>query len=365
MSDVHFLWRGTAPVDRFRTGVCLHGHTMYSEECLAFLPRHLSKVPGIAQIVRLRAGTVDFARAYWTPPLAPAAALHLEQEQVTKLGLKPLVSLSDHDNIEAPLALQVTADRAEVPVSVEWTVPYDRSILHLGIHNLPPREERSWMAAMASYTSRPDAALIPSMLSGLSAAPETLIVLNHPFWLEEGVTEPGHEAALERFFRECLPWIHAIELNGTRSWKENQAVIALAQSLDRPVISGGDRHGRDAAACLNLTNAQSFDEFVTEIREGKSTVLFMPLYREPIATRVLEIGWDILRPYPEYPGRERWADRIFYRCADGVARPLSVVWGDRVPWMLHGAAAIVQAFATTKLRSAIRLLVMERGEALP
>jgi hypothetical protein len=42
-----------------------------------------------------------------------------------------------------------------------------------------------------------------------------------------------------------------------------------------------------------------------------------------------------------------------------------MIWKDRVPWMLTGATGIVELFATTKLRSAIRLLLMNQGEILP
>src|SRR5579863_1499917 len=92
---------------QFHTGVCLHGHTLHSEECLSFLPRYLRSVPGIAQMVDRyespRYG-VDFARAHWTPPLTPASALWLERKQIERLGLRPLVSLTDHDNINAGMA---------------------------------------------------------------------------------------------------------------------------------------------------------------------------------------------------------------------------------------------------------------------
>lgn len=77
---------------------------------------------------------VDFARAFWTPPLSPVAALCLERKQIEAIGMQPLVSLTDHDNVDAPMSLHVTTDPAEVPVSVEWTMPFERSILHLGIH---------------------------------------------------------------------------------------------------------------------------------------------------------------------------------------------------------------------------------------
>ena len=82
---------------QFRTGICLHGHTLYSEECLWFLPRYLSQVPGGSRI----ANGVDFSRAFFRPPLTPASAFQLERKQVAGLDLRPLVSLTDHDSIEA------------------------------------------------------------------------------------------------------------------------------------------------------------------------------------------------------------------------------------------------------------------------
>ena len=269
--SVHFHWRNPAMAARFETGVCLHGHTLHSEECLDFLPRYLHLVPGVSQAIRgyQRAGT-DFARAYWTPPLTPASALALEREQIVGLGLRPIVSLTDHDNLEAGLTLQVTADRRRVPISVEWTAPYQRSIFHLGIHNLPPRDARSWMAAMAAYTSAPNEERLPELLSALAEIPETLVVLNHPFWLEEGVSEAAHPPALARLLSECAQWIHAFELNGTRPWRENAETMELARAHSHPLISGGDRHGCEPAAVLNLTHAASFAEFAAEVRAGES-----------------------------------------------------------------------------------------------
>jgi hypothetical protein len=371
-SHLNFLWHHPEAVHRFRSGVCLHGHTMHSRECLSFLPRYLHYVPGISQAVRryqrARPGSpaaVDFSRAYWTPPLNPTTALNLERQQIAGFDLHPLVSLTDHDDIEAGIALQVTSDRRHVPVSVEWTVPYQGSILHLGIHNLPPENARRWMSAMGEYTSAPNEALLPEILQELSAIPEVLTVLNHPYWLEEGVTAAAHQSALPHFLHRCVPWIHAFELNGTRSWKENEAAVVLARAYSRPLISGGDRHACEPAACINLTNARSFSEFATEIRDGHSTIVFMPHYQEPMALRILEASWEIVRTYPECAGRERWIDRFFYVGEDAVARPLSTVWKDHVPWMLNSATAILQLAATTKLRLAIRLLLMQRGEILP
>src|SRR5579863_7428059 len=131
MQNLHFLWQNPAIRCGFRRAVCLHGHTLHSEECLWFLPRYLQLIPGMAQLLPHWSAGVDFARAWWTPPLTPASALELEREQIRRLDLAPTVSLTDHDKIEAGLALQVTCARSDTPVSVEWTLPYERSILHI------------------------------------------------------------------------------------------------------------------------------------------------------------------------------------------------------------------------------------------
>lgn len=364
-NSIRFSWRDPRFHQTFRSGVSLHGHTMHSQECLSFLPTHLEHVPGIAQVVRhyQRAPRrVDFARAWWTPPLSPASALAVEREQIAKLGVAPLVSITDHDNIEAGLALGIACDPAETPLSVEWTVPYQRTFFHLGVHNIPRAAARCWMDAMAEYTAAPREHLLPAILDEFARIPDVLIVLNHPFWLEDGVAEADHPPALDRLLRECLGWLDAFELNGTRQWKENAQVIALARACGRPLISGGDRHATEPAACINLTNARTFAEFVSEIHGGESSILFMPQYREPMAQRLLEAAGDILRTYPEYPGRERWPDRIFYRGEDGVARSLSEIWNGREPRLLTAAAAAIQFLGGAPLRPALRLVLSERGE---
>jgi len=322
---------------------------MHSEECLSFLPRYLHQVPGISQIVSHYQRGVDFARAYWTPPLTSAAALRVEREQIESLELIPLVSLTDHDSIEPGVSLQAAHSIQTVPVSVEWTVPYCRSIVHLGIHNLPPAVAALWMQEMAAYTAAPDDRLLEEILKSCAEIPEVLIVLNHPFWLEEGVTESERSAALDRLLHQCLPWFHAFELNGTRHWTENAATIQLAQAHSRPVISGGDRHACEPTACVNVTNAGSFSEFAAEVRDGHSRVVFMPHYERPMALRILEASSEILQTYPEFPGRERWTDRFFYRSEDGVAQSLATLWNDREPWVLKPAISALQLWGRPSL----------------
>ena len=71
---------------------------------------------------------------------------------------------------------------------------------------------------------------------------------------------------------------------------------------------------------------------------------------------------DILRTYPEYPGRERWTDRVFYRGGDGIVRSVAQVWEGREPLLVAGAAAAVQFFGESRFRPAMRLFLSERGE---
>ena len=67
---------------------------------------------------------IDWARSYWTPPLTPKLAFDLESRQIEKLNLAALVSISDHDNIQAPLLLRSVPSARHIPISVEWTAPY-------------------------------------------------------------------------------------------------------------------------------------------------------------------------------------------------------------------------------------------------
>ena len=89
------------------------------------------------------AGSCRFRPRYWTPPLTPKLAYETEREQIENiLGMMSLVSLTDHDNIDAPILLQTMSGDARTPVSVEWSVPFGGTVFHLGVHNLPMAEPR-------------------------------------------------------------------------------------------------------------------------------------------------------------------------------------------------------------------------------
>ena len=63
--------------------------------------------------------------------MSPAQAVGLESGQIEDLGLEPLVSLTDHDNIDAALELRATLEGRRTPISVEWSVPWRGAEMHL------------------------------------------------------------------------------------------------------------------------------------------------------------------------------------------------------------------------------------------
>ncbi len=174
------------------------------------------------------------------------------------------------------------------------------------------------------------------LLAWFHASPQTLIVFNHPLWDEKGVGLEKHWFALGRLLGNCGRFFDAFELNGLRPWSENRRVTDLAKGLGYPVISGGDRHGREPNACVNLTNAASFDQFVAEVRDGHSEVLFMPQYNHGFTYRILGNLVDVLSDDPDHAlGWRTWAERVFYQAPNGEVRSLKQLWGDGEPWLIQ------------------------------
>ena len=113
-ATISYLWRDKSAPKGFRTGVSLHSHTNQSHETLDFLANIGNQYPIIRPfLARMERRSeenhglaVDYSKAYWTPPLTPKLAFDLESRQIEKLNLDPMVSISDHDNINAPMLLR-------------------------------------------------------------------------------------------------------------------------------------------------------------------------------------------------------------------------------------------------------------------
>jgi hypothetical protein len=291
--------------------------------------------------------------------MTPKLAFDLESQQIEKLDLAPMVSISDHDNIKAPMLLRTVASARQIPVSVEWTAPYGVQSFHLGVHNLPSARAAQWMATLADYTAHPSDARLTEILIALHEEPNVLVIFNHPLWDLYLVGAEKHQYLVNEFLQKNGVYMHALELNGLRNWDENRAVRRLAAQWNMLLISGGDRHGVEPNANINLTNATNFTEFVHEIRrEKKSDVLFMPQYAEPWKHRILQSTVDAIRHYPDFPqGSRTWDERVYHPDANGMVRPLSELWPNgRAPrafgWMIGMVQAMGQGLVSGGLRIA-------------
>jgi hypothetical protein len=373
LHSVHSLWREPAIRDRFRTAVSLHSHTMHSRESLGFVPRVLRRVPAARVALqklqdrhyRLKGAPIPFERAFWRPPLHPHDAHGLECGQIWNLlGLLPLVSITDHDTVEA--CAELHAIGIDVPWSVEWTVPYQETVFHIGVHNLPPEKARELESEMNAATATPTPEKIAGLLDAMHAMEDVLVVLNHPFSCECRMEGPAHAALLQRFLDEYSPWLHALELNGLQPAAANSATIRLAAARSLPVISGGDRHCTEPNANLNLTNARSFAEFVHEIRDdGRSCVLFLPQYRSSIATRYIEFIWQAVRTYPDFPGRQQWMDRVFITLESGETVTFGSRWPDGGPLVIRAFVSAMGLLASPGMRAMLSIAERRKPDLLP
>jgi hypothetical protein len=364
---ISYLWKDPEANQGYTTGVSLHSHTNQSKETLDFLANLGAQYRLLRPILqeaerrsRERHNTpVNYGAAYWTPPLTPRLAFDLESRQIQNLGLMPLVSITDHDNIQAPMLLRTVASARHIPVSVEWSAPFGGDqAFHLGIHNLPSESGAMWMKVFEEYTANAEEKKLTEILAALHALPNVLIVFNHPMWDLYLIGDARHQQRVQDFMETNHEFMHALELNGLRHWEENRAVKRLAKQWGKLLISGGDRHGVEPNANINLSNAATFTEFVHEIRyEGRSHVLFMPQYAEPWKHRILESTLDAIRDYPEFPqGSRYWDERVFHPDQHGVIRPLRELWVDgEVPGYLNLAIKMVRLMGSRPVAGGLRI----------
>ena len=377
-STISYLWCDQRAAQGYRTGVSLHSHTNQSKETLSFLANIGSQNPIMRPLLarmeresESRHGVrVNYAAAYWTPPLTPKLAFDLESRQIEKLDLQPMVSLSDHDNIKAPMLLRSVPSARQIPVSVEWSAPYGGiQDFHLGVHNLPSAKAQQWMDALAEFTANPGDDRMTDILAALNDEPNVLVIFNHPLWDLFKIGKEKHNFLVNEFLLKNGQFLHALELNGLRHWDENRAVRQLAAQWNMLLISGGDRHGIEPNANINLTNATSFTEFVHEVRqELRSSVLFMPQYAEPWKHRILQSTLDAIRDYPEFPqGSQRWDERVYHPDENGVDTSLKDLWpkvreNGAAPWQMTFGLAMVRLLGRRPVSTGLRMAWSESHE---
>jgi hypothetical protein len=345
-THIRSQWISAPGQENCRTGVSLHSHTLHSRENFEFIRRAGLRTPVIAGLIlhvearyyKRHGKRLSLDEVWWTPPLSPREVWTQERAQLQQLGYEPLVAITDHDDMQAPLGLRMSSECREVPVApvplaLEWTVPFGPTFFHLGIYNLPGNRALELFRAMQEYRTNPDLRRLPEILAAVTESPSTLVVFNHPLWDEAEIGETKHEEAVRIFLQMYEPHIHAIELNGLRPPEENTRARSLAITVNKPAISGGDRHGGEPNAVINLTNAVTFSEFVEEIRSGCSRILFLNAYRKPYRWRMLRATLDMFRNYDHHPNGWRvWTDRGFHRGDDGHSRSWTQVLNSMTMW---------------------------------
>lgn len=363
---ISYSWLQKDAARGYRSGVSLHSHTNQSKETLDFLAAIANDYKALRPFFANKEKNalenhgiaLNYAAGYWTPPLTPRMAFDLEQKQIEdNLGLPGMVSISDHDNINAPLLLRSVPSARHIPVSVEWTAPFADTAFHLGIHNLPSARAVELMKTLENFTSDPSDAVLTSILADLHALPDVLIIFNHPMWDLYRIGHDLHRLRLDQFLARNNQFMHAFELNGLRDWPENREVAALAQKWNQITISGGDRHGIEPNANINLTHATSFTEFVHELRYDRTShIHFMPQYAEPWKHRILQSTLDAVREYPEFPqGMRHWDERVFHPDAYGEVRPVSELWPNgRAPFYMRYAISFVRVLGTAPVSGSLR-----------
>jgi len=365
-ASISYLWRDKEAAKGFKTGVSLHSHTNQSRETLDFLANFGNQYPVMRPLLarlerrsqEMHGVRVNYAASYWTPPMTPKLAFDLESRQIEKLGLASMVSITDHDTINAPMLLRTVPSARHIPVSVEWSAPYGTQSFHLGIHNLPSAHAQQWMATLKEFTAQPSDARLTEILKALHDQPNVLVIFNHPLWDLYMIGKEKHQFLVNEFLQKNGAFLHALELNGLRNWDENRAVRRLAEKWNMLLISGGDRHGVEPNANINLTNAATFTEFVHEIRrQRKSSVLFMPQYAQPWKHRLLQSTIDAIRNYPEFPqGSRNWDERAYHPDANGVVRPLSELWPKQsAPLAMRILIAMVQLLGKGPVAGGLRM----------
>jgi hypothetical protein len=371
---IHLHGTGKIPTGSCKMAASLHCHTHFSNEILTFIPFYASRVPIVAdhfkraleRYQQVHGAELDFSRAWWTPPVTPREVIDIETSQIEqRLGMPAMVSITDHDDIEAGLLLQVLDTPQRHPISMEWTVPFGGGFFHLGVHNLPREEATEIAGELLKYTRQEAGARgLAELLDLLNQSPSTLVVLNHPFWDIELIGEEEHRRCLHEFIVTHGGQLHALEVNGFRRWRENELTISLAAEIGLPVVSGGDRHGCQPNTLLNLTRASNFEEMVAEIRDDRhSEIVVMPEYRESMVMRIFEIVAEVIGHYPDHSlGRPHWSDRVFFTLdssneaiSESVARPLSHYWPNGGPVWVRSSLWLLRRLGSKQVKAAFRL----------
>ena len=219
---------------------------------------------------------INYAASYWTPPMTPKLAFDLETRQIEKLDLAPMVSITDHDNIKAPMLLRTVPSARQIPVSVEWSAPYGgMQSFHLGVHNLPSARAHEWMAILADYTANPNDKAACTTRPSASAKP-----VRWPTTASERWT-PASSASSTPTARAWTPTTAAAVISFIRQALNNEPLTVFGDGRQTRSLC----YVTDLVHGINLTMESDFCE---PINLGN-----------PQELTILQIAKDILALIPE------------------------------------------------------------------
>ncbi len=144
--------------------------------------------------------------------------------------------------------------------------------------------------------------------------------------------------------------------------------MQMATETGHVLISGGDRHGLEPNANINLTDAENFTDFVHEIRvERRSHVLYMEQYAKRWEQRILHSTLDATPDFPHFvEGWRNWDDRVFHKDAEGVMRPISQLWkGGHPPRVALIAIGLVRLARHRPVSSPLSLAFLGVNDTRP
>ena len=296
---------------RYPTLVCLHTHSCYSVENLASLNWVMDQpyMRPFKGTLRRAFGLphpdgVDYRHLCYSPPFRPHDIWRLESASASALGVDHLLlAITDHDEIAGGVELraQLPAHTSQLAMGEELTIRFEQSLFHLGVTGLPVERVDALHTSLQQHARTRNLDAVFETLASLHC----LTVLNHPL-LDWGGGTIGAAPVLALLRR--YGWaIDALEINGMRTLRENEAVVALAAEVCKPLVGGGDSHLLLASSALSASQATTYADFVAEVKSGESHVVvtrgyFLPL-RWRLTLRVLSFiaQYRTIATYKEEP----------------------------------------------------------------
>ena len=273
------------PYREYGYAVSLHNHSCHSVEKLAAL-NHVVKRPfmrPLSGIVQRSFGlggvcNLNYAEVTFNPPYTPEDVYQMEEAAAAKWGFDGVhLAITDHDEFAGSLALLRGRPDLDgrVALGEELSLWYQGHLFHLGVCYLPESEveETHTRVQTAARSGRYDE------LFETLAASGSLVTLNHPLvaW------RPGASAIPVTELLSHYGWaIHALEVNGMRSREENDRVLELAREWRKPVVGGGDSHLLVASSILSVSRAETFKDFIGEVKDGHAVPFVTPDYFAPL-----------------------------------------------------------------------------------